>query len=56
MIEDQVYGYLVHPQPAAGGLAPERTVYVSGLSKSVAAGLRVGFIAAPDAWLPAMGG
>ena len=39
---------------AAGGLAPERTVYVSGLSKSVAAGLRVGFIAAPDAWLPAM--
>ena len=27
---------------------------MSGLSKSVAAGLRVGFIAAPDAWLPAM--
>ena len=55
VIEDQVYGYLVHPQPAPlAALAPERTVYVSGLSKSVAAGLRVGFIAAPDAWLPAM--
>ena len=54
VIEDQVYGYLVHPQPAPLAAAPERTVYVSGLSKSVAAGLRVGFIAAPDAWLPAM--
>ena len=28
-------------------LAPERTLYVSGLSTSVAAGLRVGFVAAP---------
>lgn len=33
-------------------LAPETTVYVSGLSKSVATGLRVGFVAAPAKWLP----
>jgi DNA-binding transcriptional MocR family regulator len=28
-------------------LAPERTVYVSGLSKNVATGLRIGFVAVP---------
>ena len=28
-------------------LAPEAAVYVSGLSKSIATGLRVGFVAAP---------
>ena len=35
-------------------LAPERTVYVSGLSKSVATGLRVGFVAAPAQKVPAL--
>lgn len=49
LIEDGAYAFLVEdaPPPLAQ-LAPERTVYVSGLSKSVAAGLRVGFIAAPS--------
>ncbi|WP_248800386.1 PLP-dependent aminotransferase family protein [Pseudomonas sp. MWU13-2105] len=48
IIEDAAYAYLVEdaPPPLAE-LAPERTLYVSGLSKSVAAGLRVGFVAAP---------
>lgn len=48
IIEDAAYAYLVEaaPPPIAE-LAPERTVYVSGFSKSVATGLRVGFIAAP---------
>ncbi|MBV6753770.1 PLP-dependent aminotransferase family protein [Pseudomonas chlororaphis] len=48
IIEDAAYAYLVEeaPPPLAK-LAPERTLYVSGLSKSVAAGLRVGFVAAP---------
>jgi DNA-binding transcriptional MocR family regulator len=32
-------------------LAPETTVYVSGLSKSIATGLRVGFVAAPSEWV-----
>jgi DNA-binding transcriptional MocR family regulator len=39
------------PDPLAA-LAPETTVYVSGLSKSVATGLRVGFVAAPAEWAP----
>ena len=54
VIEDQVYGYLVHPQPAPLAAWRRSARSMSGLSKSVAAGLRVGFIAAPDAWLPAM--
>lgn len=33
-------------------LAPETTVYVTGLSKSVATGLRVGFVAARTEWVP----
>ena len=53
LIEDAAYAYLVEraPPPLAM-LAPERTVYVSGLSKSVAAGLRLGFVQAPPAWIP----
>ncbi|OKA19183.1 GntR family transcriptional regulator [Pseudomonas versuta] len=48
IIEDAAYAFLVeNPPPPLAELAPERTVYVSGLSKNVAAGLRVGFIAAP---------
>jgi len=48
IIEDAAYAYLAEkaPPPLAE-LAPERTLYVSGLSKNVAAGLRVGFVAAP---------
>ncbi|HET6319335.1 MAG TPA: PLP-dependent aminotransferase family protein [Chloroflexota bacterium] len=53
IIEDAAYAFLAPdpPDPLAA-LAPETTVYVSGLSKSVATGLRVGFVAAPAAWLP----
>lgn len=48
LIEDAAYAFLADdaPPPLAQ-LAPERTLYVSGLSKNVATGLRVGFIAAP---------
>ena len=53
MIEDAAYAFLAPdpPDPLAA-LAPEATVYVSGLSKSVATGLRVGFVVAPRAWIP----
>jgi DNA-binding transcriptional MocR family regulator len=53
IIEDAAYAFLAPdpPDPLAA-LAPEATVYVSGLSKSVATGLRVGFVAAPPAWVP----
>ncbi|MGZ0153603.1 aminotransferase-like domain-containing protein [Kribbella sp. WER1] len=49
IIEDAAYAYLAtgSPPPLAA-LAPETTVYVSSLSKSVGTGLRVGFVAAPD--------
>jgi DNA-binding transcriptional MocR family regulator len=55
IIEDAAYAYLVEkPPPPLAALAPDITVYVSGLSKNVATGLRVGFIAAPSALVPAM--
>ena len=52
IIEDGAYAFLADDAPAPlATLAPERTVYIGGLSKSVATGLRVGFIAAPSAWV-----
>jgi DNA-binding transcriptional MocR family regulator len=55
IIEDAAYAFLAEdaPPPLAT-LAPERTVYVAGLSKSVATGLRVGFVAAPVPWVKAV--
>ncbi|OWQ93833.1 GntR family transcriptional regulator [Roseateles aquatilis] len=53
VIEDGAYAYLAEdPPPPLAMLAPELTVHVSGFSKSVAAGLRVGFVVAPTAWVP----
>jgi DNA-binding transcriptional MocR family regulator len=55
IIEDAAYAFLVEDSPPPlAELAPERTVYVSGLSKSVATGLRVGFVAAPAQMLSAL--
>ncbi|HCL4203437.1 TPA: PLP-dependent aminotransferase family protein [Pseudomonas aeruginosa] len=53
IIEDAAYAFLAEDPPAPlAFLAPEITVYVSGLSKSVATGLRVGFVTAPTHWVP----
>lgn len=53
LIEDAAYAFLAPSPPAPlAALAPECTVYVSGLSKSVATGLRVGFVAAPAEAMP----
>jgi DNA-binding transcriptional MocR family regulator len=53
IIEDAAYAFLAEDAPAPlAALAPETTVYVSGLSKSVATGLRVGFVAAPAESVP----
>ncbi|MEO4016653.1 PLP-dependent aminotransferase family protein [Pseudomonas rossensis] len=55
IIEDAAYAFLAENPPAPiAQLAPERSVYVSGLSKSVATGLRVGFVAAPAEKVPAL--
>jgi DNA-binding transcriptional MocR family regulator len=52
IIEDAAYAFLAETAPAPlAALAPERTVYVSGFSKSVATGLRVGFVRAPPRWI-----
>jgi DNA-binding transcriptional MocR family regulator len=55
IIEDATYAYLAQdPPPPVAALAPDITVYVSGVSKSVATGLRVGFVSAPAALVPAI--
>ena len=47
IIEDAAYAFLADKPPAPiAALAPEATVYVSGFSKNVATGLRVGFVVA----------
>lgn len=49
LIEDAAYAFLADPAPSAlVTLAPERTIYISSFSKSVATGLRVGYLVVPD--------
>lgn len=51
IIEDAAYAFHAENPPAPlVELAPDRTVYVSGLSKSIATGLRVGFVVSPKRW------
>lgn len=51
IVEDAVYAYLAKdPPPPLAALAPELTVYISGLSKNVATGLRVGYLVTPLHW------
>jgi len=48
IIEDDAYALTAPHRPApVAARAPERSAYVAGLSKAVAAGLRVAFLAAP---------
>lgn len=55
IIEDGAYAFLAEPAPKPlQTLVPERTLYISGLSKSVASGLRLGFIVAPLEMIPAL--
>lgn len=55
LIEDGAYAYLDdRPPTPLAALAPESTIYVSGLSKNVATGLRFGFVAAPQQFIPVL--
>ena len=52
IIENDILGMMPsQPLPALVSLAPERCCYVTGLTKVVAAGLRLGFVVAPAALL-----
>jgi DNA-binding transcriptional MocR family regulator len=53
IVEDDVHGHLLEdaPRPLAG-FAPERSVYLTGTAKSLAPGLRVGFVHAPRTLVP----
>ncbi|MGE0008997.1 MAG: PLP-dependent aminotransferase family protein [Parvibaculaceae bacterium] len=55
VIEDDVYGFLAlsRPKPIAA-LIPERSIYLTSASKSMAPGLRVGFIRAPETMMHAL--
>ncbi|TPI61697.1 PLP-dependent aminotransferase family protein [Mesorhizobium sp. B3-1-7] len=51
LIEDDLYGGLTgDPTPLMAEYAPERTIVAGGLSKSVAAGLRGGWLSCPPAY------
>ena len=53
LIEDNIYGELLTEQPATlAELAPERTFHVGGLSKTVAAGVRGGWVSCPANFAP----
>ena len=49
IIEDDVFGFLpLDRPPPLAVLAPERTIHVTSVSKSMAPGLRVGYVRAPE--------
>ncbi len=55
IVEDTAYGWLIRrPPPPVASFAPERTVYVTGFSKNVATGLRVGAVICPPDLRPAL--
>ncbi|HEX8409074.1 MAG TPA: PLP-dependent aminotransferase family protein [Thermoanaerobaculia bacterium] len=53
IVEDDVSGFLLDktPPPIAA-FAPDRTIFITGLGKAIAAAMRVGYLVAPDALLP----
>src|SRR5439155_13667260 len=49
IVEDDVFRYLAdEAPPTICSLAPERTYYIQSVSKTMAAGLRIGFMALPQ--------
>ncbi|MGH7525872.1 MAG: aminotransferase class I/II-fold pyridoxal phosphate-dependent enzyme, partial [Gemmatimonadales bacterium] len=50
LVEDDVYGFLPDdPLPPLASFAPSHAYYITSTSKSLAPGLRVGYVAAPAA-------
>jgi DNA-binding transcriptional MocR family regulator len=53
IIEDDVSGFLLEKTlPPIAAFAPERTIFITGLGKAIAAAMRVGYLVAPEAILP----
>lgn len=52
LVEDDVFGFLVDDARPIQAIAPDITLYVASLSKSVSAGLRIGYVVAPPTLLP----
>ena len=51
IVEDDPYSRLVAAPPAAiGACAPDRTFHIATLSKCLSPGLRIAYLACPDAW------
>ncbi len=49
LLEDDASGFLLEdPPPPLAGLAPERSVFISSLSKSFSPALRIGYLAAAE--------
>ncbi|MBP1744539.1 MAG: GntR family transcriptional regulator [Firmicutes bacterium] len=57
VIEDGIHSLLnEHPQKAVAAYAPEQTLYIASLSKTVAPGLRLAYIATPEKYRSALSG
>jgi DNA-binding transcriptional MocR family regulator len=52
IIEDDVCGFLLEEAPTPfATLLPERTIFLTGLGKAITPALRIGYLAAPEAFL-----
>jgi DNA-binding transcriptional MocR family regulator len=53
IIEDDVCGFLLEdaPPPVAS-FAPDRTIFITGLGKAIAGPMRIGYVSAPESWIP----
>jgi DNA-binding transcriptional MocR family regulator len=50
IVEDDAYGFLFDGAMSLCAASPERTFYLTSLSKSVAPGLRIGLLRTPPGW------